>query len=293
MFDLYKFNNLFSAIEITECWHIAADMNVSNETKRDSPKTGTNKPVEFDWNSLEYDAFEQYLLEHLGGRRRKKSIIERRNARPKECMHACMLCFLVEGLSYLFIHFYFFDIQIYIYFMNFPLDQRFHHMYAVRFCIHDLNGNVYDWEYGAMMPTGVCMCMCIFSEIFATLMLSLSILPPLAYIHCPFTGYEFTLSEQTENTHSHKCSCTAQNETKSSYTIYMHINMRIMYSLYKYIYVLFKSCCGGTHNSAGWISCTGCRWWQRGPRRLVVVPFLSVKTIRINFGVLNSYQMYE
>lgn len=30
-----------------------------------------------------------------------------------------------------------------IYFMNFPLDQRFHHMHAVRFCIHDWNENVW------------------------------------------------------------------------------------------------------------------------------------------------------
>lgn len=47
----------------------------------------------------------------------------------------CLCCFSWNFFFSLFISFYFF-----IHFMNFPLDQRFHHMHAVGFCIHERNG---------------------------------------------------------------------------------------------------------------------------------------------------------
>lgn len=42
---------------------------------------------------------------------------------------------------------YVFQLGIFIYFMNFPLDQKFCHMHAVRFCIYDQNWNVYGIWY--------------------------------------------------------------------------------------------------------------------------------------------------
>lgn len=45
------------------------------------------------------------------------------------------------------LHVMFSSLGIFIHFMNFPLDQRFCHMHAVRFCIYDQNWNVYGLWY--------------------------------------------------------------------------------------------------------------------------------------------------